>query len=191
MLLNGRSAKTAPALGEDDPLPPEDRVMGDAACDVEQIYREHRPRLLRFFARAASADLAQELCQQLFTRLSGRSRQAAIGDPVAYLHRSARNLIVDSHEREKREPQQVELASATDVLTAPDQLAALEARDMLRRLEASLARLPPRTREIFLAHRLDGYTYREIADRTGLGVKAIEKHMSRAIAHLDRLAPHL
>jgi RNA polymerase sigma-70 factor (ECF subfamily) len=50
-----------------------------------------------------------------------------------------------------------------------------------------MLRLRPLTREIFMAHRLDGYTYREIAARTGLSVKRVEKHMSRAIAQLDEI----
>ena len=57
---------------------------------------------------------------------------------------------------------------------------------MLRRLERAMLRLRPKTREIFLAHRLDGYSYTEIAARTGLSVKGVEKQMSKAIAQLDR-----
>jgi RNA polymerase sigma-70 factor (ECF subfamily) len=58
---------------------------------------------------------------------------------------------------------------------------------MLQRLELALQRLKPRTREIFLAHRIDGYSYVEIAALTGLSVKGVEKHMSRAIAFIDRV----
>ncbi len=72
-------------------------------------------------------------------------------------------------------------------LVAPDQVAALEARDTLRHLEQALLCLKPQTREIFLAHRIDGYSYVEISARTGLSVKGVEKHMSRAIAHVDRV----
>jgi RNA polymerase sigma-70 factor (ECF subfamily) len=64
--------------------------------------------------------------------------------------------------------------------------AELEHRDTLRRLEAAMLRLKPKTREIFLAKRLDGMSYAEIAERTGLSVKGVEKHMSKAIAMLDR-----
>ena len=69
-------------------------------------------------------------------------------------------------------------------LRSADQLAALEARDRLRRIENTLLHLKPRTREIFLAHRLDGYSYAEIAARTGLNIKTVEMHMTRAIAYL-------
>jgi RNA polymerase sigma-70 factor (ECF subfamily) len=58
--------------------------------------------------------------------------------------------------------------------------------DTLRRLEAALRHLSPRTREIFLAQRLGGMSYSEIAQRTGLSVRRVEKHMITAIAAVDR-----
>ena len=57
---------------------------------------------------------------------------------------------------------------------------------MLRRMEAAMLKLRPITREIFMAHRLDGLSYAEIADRTGLSVKGVEKHMGKAIAQVTR-----
>ena len=59
---------------------------------------------------------------------------------------------------------------------------------MLRRMEAALARLSPKTRAIFVAHRLDGATYADLAERHGLSVKGVEWHMSKAIALLHRAA---
>ena len=46
--------------------------------------------------------------------------------------------------------------------------------------------LPRPTREVFLAHRLDDMPYREIAERTGLSVSEVERHMARAIIAIDR-----
>jgi RNA polymerase sigma-70 factor (ECF subfamily) len=66
-------------------------------------------------------------------------------------------------------------------------VAVLESRDTLRRLEAAMLKLKPKTREIFMAHRIDGLSYAEIADRTGLSVKGVEKQMGKAIAMIDRL----
>jgi RNA polymerase sigma-70 factor (ECF subfamily) len=66
-----------------------------------------------------------------------------------------------------------------------DLQAQLEARDILGRLEAAMLRLAPKTRKVFVARRIDGYSYKEIAARTGLSVKRVEKHMTRAIAQLD------
>ena len=38
-----------------------------------------------------------------------------------------------------------------------------------------------------MAHRLDGFSYAEIAEHTGMSVKGVEKQMSRAIVELRRL----
>lgn len=57
---------------------------------------------------------------------------------------------------------------------------------MLGRLEAAMRRLNPRTREIFLAKRLDGMSYAEIARRTGLSVRRVERHMTKALVAIDR-----
>jgi RNA polymerase sigma factor (sigma-70 family) len=72
-------------------------------------------------------------------------------------------------------------------LVGIDQQRLLESRDMLARVEAAVMRLRPRTREIFLAHRVEGLSYGEIAQRTGLSAKGVEKQMSKAIAAIDRL----
>ena len=48
-------------------------------------------------------------------------------------------------------------------------------------------RLRPKTREVFMAHRMEGLTYAEIAERTGLSVKGVEKQMSKALVQLDRM----
>lgn len=53
--------------------------------------------------------------------------------------------------------------------------------DLLRRLEAAVAAMPRKQREIFLAHRLDDMSYAEIAARTGLSTRQVERQMARAI----------
>jgi RNA polymerase sigma-70 factor (ECF subfamily) len=68
-----------------------------------------------------------------------------------------------------------------------DQVAVLESRDTLRRLELAMKKLKPKTRDIFMAHRIEGLSYAEIAARTNLSVKGVEKQMSKAIAKIDRL----
>lgn len=56
--------------------------------------------------------------------------------------------------------------------------------DLLRRLEAAVAAMPRKQRAIFLAHRLDDLSYAEIAERTGLSVRQVERQMASAIYKL-------
>ena len=58
--------------------------------------------------------------------------------------------------------------------------------DLLRRLEDAMRAMPKLQREIFMAHRLDNLPYGEIARRTGLTVRQVERHMARAIYKLDK-----
>ena len=57
---------------------------------------------------------------------------------------------------------------------------------LLARLERAMATMDRRTREIFLAHRLDALSYDQIAARTGLTTQEVEQHIAHAIFHLDR-----
>lgn len=177
------------AVLEGDPLPPHDRVTNADPSPIDLLYREQRPSLLRFFRRRAPHADAGDLVQRLFARFAGLSAdtRADIVNPAGYLQRSAANLALDDARTGLRRASAHHVPVDGIDLRAPDQIAVLEARDMLRRLERALQRLKPRTREIFLAHRIDGYSYVEIAQRTGLSVKGVEKHMSQAIAFVDRV----
>jgi RNA polymerase sigma-70 factor (ECF subfamily) len=175
-------------LSAGDPLPPEDRALPPPdELPVARLYRTERPRLVRFFARRVGRAEAHDLVQEAFASLMAAvsRRPKSIEQPEAYLTRVATNLVLKRGRTATRRSTALHIPAEDVALTGADPLAHLEARDMLERLETAMLRLRPLTREIFMAHRLDGYTYREIAERTGLNVKRVEKHMSRAIAQLD------
>ncbi|OHT19107.1 RNA polymerase sigma factor [Edaphosphingomonas haloaromaticamans] len=178
---------TVPRLSDDDPLPPEDRVVRHA-IGLDDLYRVHGPRLLRYFARRADRQDAKDLVHESFVRFASSAalREQTVDCPEAYLNQIATNLLRD---RAKSALQRslAHHVPADDVpLAGADLVAALEARDKLNRLQNALMRLKPKTREIFLAHRLDGLSYRQIAERSGLSIKGVEWHMTKAIDYLDR-----
>jgi RNA polymerase sigma-70 factor (ECF subfamily) len=51
----------------------------------------------------------------------------------------------------------------------------------IRRVEQAIARLPKRTREVFMMHRFDDLGYDRIAHRLGISEKAVEREMVRAL----------
>jgi RNA polymerase sigma-70 factor (ECF subfamily) len=175
-------------LSAGDALPPENRALPPSGeLPVARLYRTERPRLLRFFARRVGRAEAHDLVQEAFASLLAAvsRRPKSIEQPEAYLTRVATNLVLKRGRTAARRSTALHIPADEAALTGTDTEAHLEERDMLERLETAMLRLRPLTREIFMAHRLDGYTYREIAERTGLSVKRVEKHMSRAIARLD------
>ena len=191
MLVNSQSLPGGGArIAEGDPLPPENHAKAVRETQsLERLYRARGAWLQRFFSRSAPPEEAQDLMHETFARLADADgqRRIRIAKPEAYLTSIAKNLLRDRAKTRARRAADLHISADDAVITAPDQLRALEARDMLNRLEQAMLKLHPRTREIFLAHRLDGFSYAEIAMRTGLSVKGVEKQMSRAIAQLDRL----
>jgi RNA polymerase sigma-70 factor (ECF subfamily) len=156
---------------------------------VADIYRAEVSRLTRYLARRVGCrDEALDLVQEAFSRFLGlrRGQPRSVDRPEAYLQRVTRNLLHDRSKTNARRAAHLHVVADEESLSGPDQQRLLETRDMLRRLEAAMLKLKPKTREIFMAHRLDGMSYAEIAERTGLSVKGVEKQMSKAIAHLDR-----
>lgn len=159
---------------------------------LAELHHIHCGRLLRFFARHGARQDAADLVQESFVRLAGAraKRGAAIERPEAYLSTIASNLLRDRAKVALRRSLAKHIPADEVPLVGHDPIAVLEARDQLERLQASLARLSPKTRSIFLAHRCDGMTYKDIANQTGLSVKAVERRMSKAIAHIDRALRH-
>lgn len=138
--------------------------------------------------RTGNRDDALDLVQEAFSRLLGLGRKSSsIDQPEAYLNRAARNLLNNQVKAQTRRSTHLHIVADEERLAGPDQQQLLEARDMLRRMESIMLKLRPKTRAIFLAHRIDGLSYAEIAERTGIGIKGVEKQMSKAIAHIDRM----
>jgi RNA polymerase sigma-70 factor (ECF subfamily) len=171
-----------------------DETEKAANCDmarerVRELYCKHSPALVRQLTRRTrSGELARDLAQEAFLNVLqiAPAMIAGIREPDAFLRRIGTNLLRDrARSRKVAERARPVLEFSAD--QSVDQVALLEARDTLHRLEQAIARLRPKTREIFLAHRIDGLTYAEIADRTGLSIKGVEKQMAKAIAKIDRL----
>ena len=178
---------------------PADRVadgtgqVGAATLDagsavlLEEIYRAERPSLLRRLARRTGVDQAEDIIQQVFVRLAARGPAVdAIEVPSRYLGEAVRNLERDEARVAARQGRQNHVPIEDVDIASLDPIAHLEARDRLVRIEQGLDRLKPLARNVFLARRLDGYSYAEIAEQTGLSVRGVEKQMSRAIKQLAR-----
>ena len=188
----GASAAAAQRLvpGASEELSREDcvgRPVEDGS--LAELYRVESPRLVRLLSRQTSnTDDAHDIVQDVFYRLARlRGQGSVLERPQAYLRRIASNLLKDRAKAAARHSVALHVVADDETLPGLDPHGLLESRDMLNRLEAAMMRLRPKTREIFVAHRVEGLTYAEIADRTGLSVKGVEKQMSKALVQLDRM----
>jgi RNA polymerase sigma factor (sigma-70 family) len=128
---------------------------------------------------------AEDLLHSAYVRLERYRTENKVDNPAAFLVRTAVNMGVDRHRHERRtvdEPIGAGGLDFGDPSRLPDEV--LAARERLKRVTEGLAQLSPRTRDVFLMHRLDGMKYREIADRLGISQSAVEKHIAKAALFL-------
>ena len=124
------------------------------------------------------ADLRQDIYVQVYEA----ARKALPESPKAFLFASARHLLIRRMRREQIIP--IEAVSDFDALGAAIDAPGPEnnaiARDELRRLQAAVDRLPPRTREAFVLRQVDGLSHREIAQRMGVTERTVKYHLAEA-----------
>lgn len=150
---------------------------------LERHYRE----LLNFLAglvgdRHAAADLAQESYARVLGLQHGGQ---AVLDGRALLYRTARNLVVDRHRRAalRRHEALDELAEeehpSAPPQSRPDE--ALASRQDVQACLAAIEALPPRCREAFVLHVFDELSQAQVAERMGISVSMVEKHVARGL----------
>ena len=160
----------------------------EAAC-IEQLrlrdaalYQEQAPTLQRYFARRVpSADVA-DLVQESFRRVLGHASKR----PGAILGRTAANLLLEVRRAAARRWSRAHEPFDDQHAPTCDPVAQLEARDALARIERALARLKPKTRDIFLMTRVEGRSYAEVGTTLGMSEEAVKKQVAKAMWHVRR-----
>jgi RNA polymerase sigma factor (sigma-70 family) len=151
------------------------------------------PRL-RAFVRRQVADLGEvdDIVQDVFVELLAASRMMEpIVHVAAWLRQVARNRIIDRFRRRAREVPLLDAPGATpgvvaEWLEAPD--AGPDVRceqDLLAAaLVDAIGELTPAQREAFIAHELDGRSFRDLAAETGIGVNTLLGRKHAAVRFL-------
>ncbi|OCC23367.1 RNA polymerase subunit sigma-24 [Croceicoccus estronivorus] len=146
-------------------------------------WRRIAARIARITGRP---ERAEDLLHSAFLRMEEYRVHTQVAQPEAFLVKVAMNIARD----EGRHTQiRAELpCSVYDLIDLPDdrplQDEVAQVRERLERVSKGLDKLSPRTREIFLMHRIDGMKYREIAEEAGITVSAVEKHIAKAVLFL-------
>ncbi|WP_234002478.1 MULTISPECIES: RNA polymerase sigma factor [Sphingopyxis] len=171
----------------DDRPPAVDR-RADAEHDLDAVYRMHRTSLFHFLRRKAGPEEAPDLVQEVFARAAGSEQRHRLVNPGGFLRRIAQNLLIDRARRHKTTPTVFfPLREESDAVTPAAQEWNLEAADLLRLYETAVDAMPPKTRRVFLMHRVDELTYREIHEQLGISIATVEYHMMKALGQISKV----
>jgi RNA polymerase sigma factor (sigma-70 family) len=164
----------------------------------EAIDREQNR--LRNFIRRRVADQgdAEDVLQDVFSELVEAYRMMKPVEQVtAWLFRVARNRITDLFRARRRAALRTEPAAITeegevlqweDLLPSPDggPEAAYARTVLLEELDAAFDELPDEQREVFIAHELLGYSFKELAEAAGISMNTLLSRKHYAVQHLRR-----
>jgi len=170
---------------------------------ISRVIAEEQSRLRSFIRRRVpnEADV-EDLLQEVFFELVQAGRLLKPIDYVTgWLFRVARNRITDFF-RKKRpenfsdaavEKEDGELLELEELLPSPDAgPEALYIRSaLLDELKSALAELPAEQRELFLAHEMEGRSFKELAAETGVSVHTLLSRKRYAVLHLRQRLQHI
>ena len=188
---SGRSGGSAgPSMEREQQAVISPREGPPVSDQIDGLFRSQAPQLFRFLNRRTRGhEDAADMVQEAFLRLIRLvSLEAFPVSPEAYLQQIAGNLLRDRSRRRaaRSEDMHEPLDEESLVDRSPGPADLFSARELLEAYETALGKLAPKTRRIFLLHRREGLTYAKIAAEVGLSVSGVEKHMMKAIAHIDR-----
>jgi RNA polymerase sigma factor (sigma-70 family) len=174
--------------------PGEKRIARDRR--ISEVIQRERRRLLHFIRRRVDdRGDAEDILQDVFFELIEADRlMRPIEQVGAWLYRVARNRIIDRF-RKRRADIEVPLnASEPDALQLEDLLPspdagpeALYARSvLLEELSEALEELPEEQRDVFVAHEMEGRSFKQLASETGLSVNTLLSRKHYAVLHLRR-----
>jgi len=163
---------------------------------ISQVVKREQSRLRNFIRRRVPDPRdAEDILQDVFFELVEANRLLMPIDHVTgWLFRVARNRITDLFR--KKEPDRFldagvedendELLRLGDLLPSPDAgPEAIYARNaLLGELELAVGQLPAEQREVFVAHELEGRSFKEIAAATGVNLNTLLSRKRQAVLHL-------
>lgn len=170
--------------------------MSDQDQQISDIVAEQRPRLRSFIRRRVPdpADV-EDILQEVFYELVEANRLLMpIQHMTGWLFQVARNRITDLLRKKKPElfsqaaveGADGEMLQLEDLLPSPE--AGPEAQYLrgllLEELVLALEELPVDQRRVFVAHELDGRSFRELAEETGTNINTLLARKRYAVLHL-------
>lgn len=163
-------------------IEPADAPGGDARAErITRLFSEHNESLVRFLAaRLNSVQEAKEVAQEAYVRLLSLDDSGAVSFLRAFLFKTAANLAVDRLRSRTRQRQAMNAGLYDELREAstPDHEAALvEEAEIVRRL---IGELPPKCRQVFLLHRIQGEDFPQIAKQMQLSERMVRHYVLRA-----------
>jgi RNA polymerase sigma-70 factor (ECF subfamily) len=153
---------------------------------LNDLVAETGSNLARYVARfCSSPDDVQDVVQEAYLQVFCALRKSGPDGhrPAALLFKTARNIAFSRHRHRKV------VAAAAPAVSVGEQLRREQAgveqqaarSQQMQMLLRAVNGLPPKCRDVFVLRMIEGQSQREIAERLGISVSTVEKHLARGL----------
>jgi RNA polymerase sigma-70 factor (ECF subfamily) len=122
----------------------------------------------------------------VYLRLLRSTDSQEIENPEAYLFTVARNLLKERAITRRREGTSVSvdmLDSSPEGATSATVQGEYERTELFAYINKAIDELSPKSRAVVILHYRDGMSYSEVAEKLGISVHAVKKHVVKALSH--------
>ena len=154
------------------------------AKDFKMIYDAHFDDLRRYLIyRSGDQDLSKDIAQNIFMKVWTKKIEIASGNIKSLLFKMATDEFI-SHIRKKKVEKEYTESIDLKLIREPDNNDDLLEKKVL--FQKALNQLPEKQKTAFLMNKMQGLTYKEIAEILNLSQKAIEKRIGLALKALKQ-----
>ncbi len=151
--------------------------------NYNQLFREfYEPATKYVYYKCGSLQQAEDIVQNVFIKLWKLCATVSFSKAKSYIYTACNNLFLNEVKHQKVVLKHLETISEKIDYESPDFL--VEVSEFREKLKVAINNLSDKERDVFLLSRVEKKTYSDIAEITGLTVKAIERRMSKALREL-------
>lgn len=152
----------------------------------EDLFRKYyEPATKYIYYKCGSLAQAEDIVQNVFVKLWKLCNTIIFSKVKSYIYSACNNAFLNEVAHKKVVLKHQKNINENTDNENPEFL--IEANEFREKLKKAINTLNVKEREVFLLSRVEGKTYKEIAEITGLTVKAIERRMSKALKELHQM----
>lgn len=148
--------------------------------EYRELFNEYYDSIRNFlYFKTSDSNLAEDVAQDAFLKLWEIRDKIDLKTVRSWLYTVAGNMAINRLKRQQLQYKFINQADKKSRTNDPQFL--MEMDEFQVKLQKVLEKIPEGSREVFLMNRIEGLKYREISERLGIGMKAVEKRMSKAL----------
>ncbi len=155
-------------------------------AEFEKLFKSYfTPLCSVAYAVVKDSDQARDIVQQVFIKLWDKRDSLKATDQLkSYLHRAVVNTSLNHIERAKKMKLEDDFSTYEKNIQESSNSSEEKQKELGNKIKAAIAELPEKCQLVFSLSRYEGMTNQEIADYLDISIKAVEKHIGRALKEL-------